>query len=110
MKAALAQKMVLHMISTSVMILLGNVYRNYMVGVRPTNKKLWERACSIIEDITGADRRTAASTLKEAGNDVKVAIVMLRRGLDRPQAAKLLKRNGGKLQAIEKTFTTEATE
>ena len=40
MKAALAQKMVLHMISTGAMIRLGHVYKNYMVGVRPTNRKL----------------------------------------------------------------------
>jgi N-acetylmuramic acid 6-phosphate etherase len=102
MKAALAQKMVLHMISTGAMILLGNVYRNYMVGVRPTNEKLWERACTIIESITGADRRTAERTLKKSGRDVKVAIVMLRRGLDKASAARLLARHGGSLRAMER--------
>lgn len=101
MKAALAQKMILHMISTGAMIRLGHVYRNYMVGVRPTNKKLWERACSIIESVAGVDRQTAEQTLKKSGKDVKVAIVMLRRGLDRRAAERFLARHGGNLRAIE---------
>src|SRR5207244_3593601 len=83
LKAALAQKMVLHMISTAVMIRLGHVYKNYMVGVRPTNQKLVERARAIIMEITGADRRSTARALRQSGNDVKVAIVMLRRNLSR---------------------------
>ena len=100
MKAALAQKMVLHMISTAAMIRLGHVYRNYMVGVRPTNRKLLERACSIIENVAGVDRSTAARTLQQAGRNVKLAIAMLRTGLDRRAAAKLLAHHGGNLRAI----------
>ncbi|MCZ6489739.1 MAG: N-acetylmuramic acid 6-phosphate etherase, partial [Acidobacteria bacterium] len=100
MKAALAQKMVLHMISTAAMIRVGRVYRNYMVEVRPTNKKLLERARSIVAAVTGADRQTAASTLERAGKDVKLAIVMLQHGLDRAAAAKLLRRLRRDLRAI----------
>ncbi|HHY42757.1 MAG TPA: N-acetylmuramic acid 6-phosphate etherase, partial [Thermoanaerobacterales bacterium] len=40
MKAGTAQKLVLNMISTSVMIKLGKVYSNLMVDVRATNEKL----------------------------------------------------------------------
>jgi N-acetylmuramic acid 6-phosphate etherase len=101
MKAALAHKMVLHMISTAAMVRLGHVYRNYMVGVRPTNKKLWDRACSMIENIARVDRKTADQTLQKSGKDVKVAITMLRRGLTRPAAQKLLERHGGDLREIE---------
>ena len=100
MKAALAQKMVLHMISTAAMIRLGHVYRNYMVGVRPANNKLMGRACAIIEDITGVDHPTAARTLQQANKDVKLAVTMLRTGLDRAAAARLLSRCGGNLRAI----------
>ena len=101
MKAALAQKMVLHMISTASMIRLGRVYRNHMVEVRPANQKLIERARSIVEAVTGADRQTAAETLERAGKDVKLAITMLQRDLDRPAAAKLLRRHHRDLRAIE---------
>ena len=100
MKAALAQKMVLHMISTAAMVRLGHVYRNYMVGVRPTNQKLVERACGIIATVTGTDRATAARALRAAGRDAKLAIVMLRTGLDRRAAAQRLARHGGNLCAI----------
>lgn len=102
MKAALAQKMVLHMISTAVMTRLGHVYRNYMVGVRPTNNKLIDRACGIIMQVTGADRATASRALTQSGNDVKVAIVMLRRNLSREAAVKFLKRHRGDLRALDR--------
>jgi N-acetylmuramic acid 6-phosphate etherase len=100
MKAALAQKMVLHMISTASMIRLGHVYKNYMVGVRPTNKKLVERACAIVASVAGVDRETAARTLRSAGNDVKVALAMLRWKLGRAAAVKRLAQHGGNLRAI----------
>ncbi|MBI3934894.1 MAG: N-acetylmuramic acid 6-phosphate etherase [Acidobacteria bacterium] len=100
LKAALAQKMVLHMISTTVMVRLGHVYKNYMVGVRPTNRKLRERACTILMELTGADEKAVRFTLQQSGNDVKVAFVMLRRGLDRRAAVRLLSRHGGNLRAI----------
>lgn len=100
MKAALAQKMVLHMISTAAMIRLGHVYRGYMVGVRPSNQKLWERACSIIENVAGVDRPTAEQTLKKSRKDVKVALVMLRRGISRDAAVRLLARHGGNLRVV----------
>jgi N-acetylmuramic acid 6-phosphate etherase len=101
LKAALAQMMALHMISTAAMIRLGHVYRNYMVGVRPTNRKLIERACSIIGSVAGVSRERAAEALKQARSDVKVAIVMLRRGLNRRAALQLLRRHQGNLRAIE---------
>jgi len=100
MKAALAQKMVLHMISTAAMIRLGRVYRNYMVGVRPTNQKLVERACSIIAHVTGCNRDTAARALRQAGNDARVAIVMLQTGLDRRSAERTLARHGDDLRKV----------
>ena len=101
MKAALAQKMILHMFSTAAMVRLGHVYKNYMVGVRPTNRKLVERARGIIAALTGVDSRAAARVLRSSGNDVKVALVMLLQGLDRAAAKKLLRRHGGNLRAIE---------
>lgn len=100
LKAGLAQKMVLHMISTAVMARLGHVYENYMVGVRPTNRKLRERACGIIAEVTGAPKPEAAAALRRAGNDVRTAIVMLRKQLPAAQAARLLRRHAGNLRQI----------
>lgn len=100
MKAALAQKMVLHMISTAAMVRLGRVYQNYMVGVRPTNRKLVARACSIISGITGAGPAAADRALRAAKLDVRLAIVMLRTGLGRNAAGRLLKRHDGNLREL----------
>ena len=100
MKAALAQKMVLHMISTAAMIRLGRVYRNYMVGVRPTNRKLVERACSIITKVTGCDHAAAARALRQAGQDARVAIVMLSTGFDRRASERALARHNGNLREL----------
>ena len=100
MKAALAQKMVLHMISTAAMVRLGRVYQNYMVGVRPTNRKLVARACSIISGITGAGPAAAGRALRAAKLDVRLAIVMLRTGLGRNAAARLLARHDGNLREL----------
>jgi N-acetylmuramic acid 6-phosphate etherase len=92
--------MVLHMISTAAMIRIGRVYRNYMVGVRPTNRKLVARACSIISSITGANRTSAARALRAAGLDVRLAITMLRTGRTRTAASQLLARHGGNLRDL----------
>ena len=100
MKAGLAQKMILQMISTATMTRLGHVYKNYMVGVRPTNEKLVARACGIISNISGADFRDCFAALRESGNDVRVAIVMLCRGLARPAAVRLLKKHSGDLRKV----------
>ena len=100
MKAGLAQKMVLQMISTAAMARLGQVYRNYMVGVRPTNEKLVARACSIISRITGVPMDAARATLADVGNDVRIAIVMLSKGISSKAARQALKRHGGDLRKI----------
>ena len=55
MKAGTAQKMILNMISTGVMIKLGNVYENLMINLKPSNIKLRKRMIGILHDITDKD-------------------------------------------------------
>lgn len=55
MKAGTAQKLVLNMISTAAMIRTGKVYENFMINVRPANKKLRARCIWILTQLTGAD-------------------------------------------------------
>lgn len=52
MKSGTAQKLVLNMISTGVMIKLGKVYENLMVDVKATNAKLVERSKKIVMEAT----------------------------------------------------------
>lgn len=99
LKAGTATKLVLNMLSTGVMVRTGATFGNLMVNVRPTNAKLIDRAQRIIAQATGCDRETAARTLAAAGNSVKVAIVMLRLHLDRPEAEARLLRADNVLRA-----------
>jgi N-acetylmuramic acid 6-phosphate etherase len=68
MKAGTAQKLVLNMLSTTVMIQLGRVKGNKMVDMQLTNHKLVDRGTRMIMQETGVDETTAASLLKEQGS------------------------------------------
>jgi N-acetylmuramic acid 6-phosphate etherase len=100
MKAGLAQKMILHTISTATMTRLGHVYQNLMVGVRPTNEKLLARACAIVSRISDASLEASARALNASGNDVRTAIIMLAKGLTRQAATRELKKHAGNLREI----------
>lgn len=98
MKAGTAQKMVLNMITTGVMIKLGKVYGNLMVDVKPTNKKLIDRAKRIISLATGVSKTEASKYLNMANNNVKLAIFMIKTGLDAESSERILKENNGYIQ------------
>lgn len=55
MKSGTGQKMILNMISTSVMIKLGRVKGNRMVNMQLTNKKLVDRGTRMLVDALGVD-------------------------------------------------------
>ncbi len=73
MKAGTAQKLVLNMISTAVMIRLGRVEGNRMVNMQLTNKKLVERGTRMIAEATGVPTAAAREMLQEHGS-VKAAV------------------------------------
>lgn len=75
MKAGTSQKMVLNMLSTSVMVKLGKTYGNLMVDVQPTNAKLRTRAVGIVSAAASISTKEAEAALAETGGNVKAAIV-----------------------------------
>lgn len=79
LKAGTAQKMVLNMISTATMVRLGYVSGNRMANLRASNIKLRDRAVRIIVAETGLDYEAALAALEAAGNDVRVALLTLKR-------------------------------
>ena len=95
LKAGSAQKMVLNMISTAVMVRRGKVYRNMMVDLQVRSRKLHERSRRVVMLSTGLDYEEADRLLGRAGGRVKTAIVMARRGVGRAEADRLLRRAGG---------------
>jgi N-acetylmuramic acid 6-phosphate etherase len=92
MKAGTAQKLVLNMISTATMVRLGRVFSHWMINVQLTNRKLRERAQRILSSTTGASPTRAARTLKAAGENLPVALLMLHKGIKRDEALQLLTR------------------
>ena len=73
MKSGTAQKLVLNMISTSLMIKLGKVKGNRMVDMQLSNNKLMDRGTLIVSQQTGLDYKKAKGLLNECGS-VRAAI------------------------------------
>ena len=90
MKAGTATKLVLNMITTTAMIKIGKVYDNLMVDVKPTNEKLVDRATKIISEISGCDYEKSNELLKDANNNVKLAIIMATKDVDYEKALSLI--------------------
>jgi N-acetylmuramic acid 6-phosphate etherase len=72
MKAGTAQKLVLNMISTSVMIKLGKVLDNKMVDMQLTNEKLIDRGAKMLARQFAWDYKRARAILLEFGSVRKV--------------------------------------
>ncbi len=90
MKAATAQKMILTMMSTAIMVRLGRVKGNLMVTLEPVSRKLIERAKRIIMIETGVDYDTATKLLEESKGNVTAAIVMGKANVSYEKAIALL--------------------
>jgi N-acetylmuramic acid 6-phosphate etherase len=98
MKAGTAQKIVLNLFSTAVMVRMGRVYRGLMVDMRARNAKLRRRAAAIVSEIVGCPDSDAARHLDQAGGDLKTA-VLIGFGLPAREAVQLLQRHAGNLRA-----------
>ena len=68
MKSGTAQKLVLNMISTTVMIQLGKVKGNKMVDMQLSNDKLVDRAVKMVIDETGVSYEKATELLEKFGS------------------------------------------
>ncbi len=95
LKAGTAQKIALNTFSSSVMVRLHKVYGNLMVDLRATNAKLVRRALQLTQRATGAPEGAAKAALAACGSRVKVAIVMLKAGVDVAEAEHRLARSEG---------------
>jgi len=73
MKAGTAQKLILNMLSTSVMIKLGRVRGNRMVDMQLANEKLVDRGTKMVVEATNLEYQAAQTLLLDAGS-VRAAI------------------------------------
>jgi N-acetylmuramic acid 6-phosphate etherase len=97
MKSGTAQKLVLNMLSTGLMVKMGYVLGNLMVNVQLKNEKLRDRARRIVMEATGCTSDEAVHAIAESGNNVRIAIVMAKLRLDRAGAQKRLAEAGDNL-------------
>jgi N-acetylmuramic acid 6-phosphate etherase len=95
MKAGTAQKLVLNMLSTGVMIKLGKTFGNLMVDVQPSNAKLQIRSLRIVQEATGLPESEAEALLAASNGEIKTAIVAALGNVDGRTARETVARHHG---------------
>jgi N-acetylmuramic acid 6-phosphate etherase len=102
--AGTAQKIVLNALSTSVLVRLGGAYQNFMVGMKPQNQKLRERAVLMVSQAANVDLERARAALESTNWRIREAIVMLLTGQALREAEVLLERHGNRVrEAVAET-------
>lgn len=86
LKSGTAQKLVLNMLTTASMIRIGKSYENLMVDLSVSNAKLAARATRMLAEVAGCSTEDAEKYLAEAGNNVKLAILMALTGMNATDA------------------------
>jgi N-acetylmuramic acid 6-phosphate etherase len=98
LRAATACKMVLNMMTIGTMLQTGKIYENLSVDVPKRSDKLVARAMRIVRTLTDASDAEARSALEAADYRAKIAVVMIRRGVERTEAERILSRADGFLR------------
>ena len=98
LKAGTATKMVLNMITTVAMIKLNKTYGNLMVDLKATNEKLQDRGVRIIMHLTDLCREDAMKLLKSSDDEVKTAVLMEKKKIEKKEAREILEKNSGSLR------------
>ena len=109
MKAGTAQKVVLNLISTGIMLRLGRVYRGMMVNMQATNAKLKRRAETMVARIADCSEAQAARALDQTAGDIKLAALAVL-GYDAAEAEAILRRHQGNLRRVFAELADGPTE
>ena len=92
LKSGTAQKIILNMLSSISMIKSGKVFKNLMIDVTPTNKKLIKRAIEIISTVCKVSFKKAKELFFKSGRNTKAAIVMHLKKASKEKAKEILKK------------------
>jgi N-acetylmuramic acid 6-phosphate etherase len=107
MKAGTAQKAILNILSTAIMLRLGRVYRGLMVDMVISNDKLLKRAYGIVETLAHCSEATAIDAVHMAQHDIKTAVLIaLGQSVDSAQV--LLRENAGILRNAIDTLQADS--
>jgi N-acetylmuramic acid 6-phosphate etherase len=105
LKAGTSQKIVLNLLSTTIMLRLGRVWRGQMVDMVARNEKLRCRALRMVRSLTGCTEADARTALAKAGGRTKLAVLLLH-GIDADEATCRLAASDGHLGAALKASDT----
>ena len=95
--AGTAQKAALGMLTTLMGFELGHIHQGLMVNLKADNAKLRDRARSIVAMIAGLSEAEAEAALREAGGQVKAAILIARGGVSMSEATEWLVAADGRI-------------
>jgi N-acetylmuramic acid 6-phosphate etherase len=104
MAAGTAQKAILNLLSTAIMLRCGRVYRGLMVDMVISNEKLLHRARGMVRSLTDCSAAEAATAVEAAGGDIKKA-VLIAMGSSIAEATKQLAAYGGNLRRAITSLT-----
>jgi N-acetylmuramic acid 6-phosphate etherase len=90
--------MVLNMLSTVAMARLGHVYENLMIDVKPSNQKVSQRILRILAEASGKSLSASERALRQAEHNMRLALVMLKLGVNLQGAKKKLMAAKGDLR------------
>jgi len=107
LKAGTAQKVVLNLLSTSIMAGLGHVYRGRMVDMLARNDKLRRRAVALVRELAGCPEPAAHDALQACAMRVKPAILVAGDGLDPQAAIALLALHNGRLRSARESLAAQ---
>ncbi|MCK7163227.1 N-acetylmuramic acid 6-phosphate etherase [Enterobacter cloacae] len=94
-KAAIAQKMILSMVTTGLAVRTGRVYSNLRVDLEASSTQWAERQIAIVMEAGGCTRAVAKAALESCNHNCKTAVLMVLTGLDVWKAHELLAQNNG---------------
>ena len=95
--AGTAQKAALGMLSSLMGFELGHIHQGLMVNLKADNAKLRDRARGIVAMIAGISAAEAEAALREAGGQVKPAILIARGGVSMSEAMGWLAAANGRI-------------
>jgi N-acetylmuramic acid 6-phosphate etherase len=97
MKAGTAQKAILNIVSTAIMLRFGRVYRGLMVNMVISNEKLLRRAHGMVSTLGNCGPDAAAAAVEAAQGNIKVA-VLIAQGLSVVEATTMLAKHNDNLR------------
>ncbi|PCJ57404.1 MAG: N-acetylmuramic acid 6-phosphate etherase [Planctomycetota bacterium] len=101
MKAGTVTKLILNIISTTLMVQIGRIHENLMIDMKASNEKLIDRAIRMIGALTGLEREASFKLLLSANNQVKPALMMFFEKVELDIACEIIKKNEGRLKLKE---------